>query len=304
MSTHRGKLLFIVNPVAGKQKVKGMEPQFRQILEDGGFELTRVETLKDKNAQAIVEEMGENFDTIVCIGGDGTLKETLCGTRSLSKRVPVGYVPLGTTNDFANSLGVSTDPIKACKDIVNGMPVEIDMGCLSTDESFIYVAAFGNFVDMSYSTPQKLKNRLGLAAYYVNALKNALHMHGYQAKAVCDDGTAFEGKFFYGGASNSKSIAGIHALGKCGVDLSDGKHELVLIDWAKNFPAFLVTMLKTIAKKDVRGNKYIHIHPCKEVTFYFDTPTSFTLDGEYGGDHTQITARNEEHAVSVILNRK
>lgn len=297
------KTLFIVNPVAGKQKVKGLEPRFQQILTDAGLKLTRVETQKDKNAQAIVEEQGEQYDLIVCIGGDGTLKETLCGTMSFEREVPVGYIPLGTTNDFANSLGIPTDPVEACKNIATGVATPIDMGVLSSGEKFIYVAAFGNFVDMSYSTPQAWKNRLGLAAYYLNGAKNALTMHGYKAKVTCDDGTVYEGKYFYGGASNSKSIAGIHALGKCGVDLSDGNHELVLIDWAKNFPAFLMTMLKTIATKDIKGNKYIHVHPGKSFKFEFDEPVNFTLDGEYGGDHTELTAGNAHHAVSIILPR-
>ena len=296
------ELLLIVNPVAGKQKVRGLENEFHKILKDGGFNITRVETQKEKNAQAITEEMAESFDLIVCIGGDGTLKETLCGTMNLNREIPVGYIPLGTTNDFANSLGISTDPITACRDIVRGVATPIDMGRLSTGESFIYVAAFGNFVDMSYSTPQAWKNKLGLAAYYLNAGKSALKMHPFEARITCDDGTVYEGKYFYGGASNSKSIAGIHALGKCGVDLSDGAHEMVLIDWPKNFPAFLATMLKTIAKKDVKGNKYIHIHPGKKFTFRFENPTPFTLDGEFGGEHTEITAENVEHAVSIILN--
>ncbi len=298
--------MFIMNPVAGKKKIKNSAIDLIRLFDNAGFEVTACCTQKDFNAQKIVESRAQGYDLIVCCGGDGTLKETICGVMALGTDIPIGFIPLGTTNDFAFSLGVPTDPIRAAQAIIDGEPKPFDMGISGSGDKFIYVAAFGNFTDLSYSTSQKLKNRLGLLAYYLGTAKAVFKLHGYPAKITTDSGDVFEGRYFYVSMSNSLSVAGMHVLTDYGVDLADGRHELIMIEMPNNifkFLKFLFTTLGTLATKDIGANKYINVKRVQNVKFAFPEPTPFTFDGEFGGAHTEIETKNLYHEVNIILHK-
>lgn len=159
------KLLLIVNPVSGKKMAKRYMMKMINRFDEAGYSVTACCTQKNKNAYDITLTRGAGFDLIVCVGGDGTLKETVAGVMKLGKDIPLGFIPLGSTNDFAKSLGIPTDVSDAVDAIINGTPMPVDMGVFGKD-SFIYVAGFGNFTAISYSANQKVKNVLGKNAYY------------------------------------------------------------------------------------------------------------------------------------------
>ena len=292
------KLLLIVNPVSGQKKAKNYVADMMIAFEMASYEVKTVLTEKDKNAYAVVKEMGADYDVIVCVGGDGTLKETVCGVMEGGKDQPIGYIPMGTTNDFANSLKIPTKDVHAAiENIVNGTPKPVDMGRYE-NENFIYVAGFGNFTAISYACNQKLKNALGNKAYYLQAVPDFFKMKSYYARVEAD-GEKFEGKYFYGALSNSYGIGGMPVLHNIGVRFDDGLHELVLVKWFKN-PKELVALAIAMLKKDVIHNPNVIIRHVKEAKFEFDKPTAFTLDGEFGGDQTAIDIKTIEHAVNII----
>ena len=177
---NKQKMLLVVNPVSGKKLAKQYMMRIINRFDQAGYSVTACCTQINKNAYEIVRTRGREFDIVVCCGGDGTLKETICGIMSLGTDIPVGYLPMGSTNDFAHSLEIPTDVFAAVEAIINGEPTPVDIANFG-DEFFIYVAAFGNFTAISYSATQKAKNILGKNAYYLQAVHDFFHMKPYPA---------------------------------------------------------------------------------------------------------------------------
>ena len=297
------KLLLIINPIAGKKRGIDFLPEIVKRFEDVGYDVETRYTEIDKNATVVTLNYGEDKDVIVCCGGDGTLKETICGVMTLESSAKIGYIPLGTTNDFAHSLHIPTDPLEAVDTIINGKKLKVDIGDFNGDEQFIYVSCFGNFCDVSYKAKQKLKNKIGRGAYYWETAKEVHKIRGFKAKIQCEDGEIIEGNFFYGGVSNSYSVAGFPVLTKAGVEFDDGLHELALIRMPKN-PADLVTILRDmVITKDVLHNEHIVVKHGKSFKFYFEKPVNWTLDGENGGDHDFVEVKTLENAVTIIVEK-
>lgn len=295
------QLLLIVNPTAGKRRATDYLPQITKKFEEANFEVETRYTEIDKNATGVTLQHGEGKELIVCVGGDGTLKETICGVMEKNLEVKIGYIPLGTTNDFAHSVNIPTDALKAVDAIIGGEEMPVDIGDFNGKEQFIYVSCFGNFCDVSYKAKQSLKNKIGRGAYYWETLKEVPKLKGYKARIECDDGEIIEGKFFYGGVSNSYSIAGFPVLTKAGVKFNDGLHELALIRMPKN-PAQLMSVLKAMfVTKDVLNNEFLVVRRGKSFKFYFEDEVDWTLDGESGGMHKFVEVKTKEHAVTIMV---
>lgn len=294
------KMLLVVNPVSGKKMAKQYMMRMINRFDQAGYNVTACCTQIDKNAFDIVKARGGEFDIIVCCGGDGTLKETVCGVLTLGKDIPVGYLPMGSTNDFAHSLNIPTDVFAAVEAIINGEPKPVDIGKFG-DEYFIYVAGFGNFTAISYGVNQKVKNVLGKNAYYVQAAKDFVKMRPYHARVEAD-GEFFEGDWFYGAASNSYAVGGMPVLHNIGVEFDDGLHELVLVRMFKNLGE-LLRLANDMVHKTVAQNDNVIIRHCKHIKFMFDDPTPFTLDGEFGGNQLEVEATTLKHAVRIMVQK-
>lgn len=294
------KMLLVVNPVSGKKLAKQYMMRMINRFDQAGYNVTACCTQINKNAYDIVKNRGREFDIVVCCGGDGTLKETVCGIMELGLDIPVGYLPMGSTNDFAHSMNIPTDVFEAVEAIINGEPKPVDIGKFG-DENFIYVAGFGNFTAISYSANQKLKNVLGKNAYYLQAVKEFFRMKPFHARVEAD-GEFFEGDYFYGEASNSYSIAGMPVLHNMGVEFDDGKHELILVEMFKS-PADILRLANDMVHKTVADNPSVIIRHCDHIKFMFDEPTPFTLDGEFGGEHLEVEAKTLKHAVKIMVQK-
>ena len=294
------KMLLVVNPVSGKKMAKQYMMRMINRFDQAGYNVTACCTQINKNAYDIVKNRGREFDIVVCCGGDGTLKETVCGIMELGLDIPVGYLPMGSTNDFAHSMNIPTDVFEAVEAIINGEPKPVDIGKFG-DENFIYVAGFGNFTAISYSANQKLKNVLGKNAYYLQAVKEFFRMKPFHARVEAD-GEFFEGDYFYGEASNSYSIAGMPVLHNMGVEFDDGKHELILVEMFKS-PADILRLANDMVHKTVADNPSVIIRHCDHIKFMFDEPTPSTLDGEFGGEHLEVEAKTLKHAVKIMVQR-
>lgn len=295
------KLLLIINPIAGKKRGVDCLPQVVSKFEESGFEVETRYTEIDKNATVITREYGSDKDIVACIGGDGTLKETICGVMELGLDCQIGYIPMGTTNDFAHSLHIPTDAVKAAEVIIKGKEMQIDIGDFDNKDKFIYVSCFGNFCNISYGTKQSLKNKLGRAAYYLSTVKEVPKLKSYKAKIECEDGEIIEGKFFYCGVSNSYSVAGFPVLTKSGVKFDDGLHELALIRMPKN-PAQLASILNAMfITREVASNKYLVLRRGKKFKFYCDEEYEWSFDGEYGGKHKFAEITTKENAIRILV---
>lgn len=297
-------LLLIVNPIAGKRHAVDYQPEIVEKFQEIGYEVQVRYTEFDKNAYYVTKKYGKDSDIIVCCGGDGTLKETVCGVMEMNLQAKIGYIPCGTTNDFAHSLHIPTDLDDAIETILDGHTMAIDIGDFNGQDQFIYVSCFGNFCDVSYKAKQSLKNKVGRAAYYWETAKEVTKIKGFKAKIECDDGEVIEGNFFYGGVSNSYSVAGFPVLKKSGVEFDDGLHELALIRMPKN-PAQLASILNAMfVTRDVINNKYLVVKKGKNFKFYFEDEVNWTLDGENGGNHSFAEIKTQENAVEIFCKKK
>ncbi len=276
--TDSKKILLIINPIAGKLTTKASRFQMAELFRNNGYQVDLQTTKAKGHATELVLEHGLNNDMVVCCGGDGTLNEVISGIMQLGVKLPVGYIPAGTTNDFATSLNLSKRIEKAAQDIINGQERTLDIGCFNGRRYFNYIASFGAFTGSSYSTPQSYKNIIGHLAYILEGVKDIPNIHPQHVKVEVNN-EIYEDDYIFGAVSNSTSIGGIVKLDGSTVDLNDGLLELILVKSPKT-AMDLHKIILFLSKKDY-NNEMITFLKTQEATFYMDEPTSWTVDGEY-----------------------
>jgi len=293
------KLLLIINPMAGKSMYKEGLGEALSILAKGGYETTVRFTEKTGHAAQLAHELGEMFDVVACIGGDGTLSEVMEGVVGLDPQPLIGYFPLGTANDVATTLKLPKSNIPAAAErIVSGTPMDFDLGTFGNDGNFTYVAAFGAFTDVSYATPQQEKQALGHFAYVLEGMMRLPKIANVHAKVEYDGGM-IEDDFILGGLVNSTSVAGLIHLDPSKIRLNDGLFELTLVRLPKSI-GDLRTILRDLINQDYTG-PFFKIVPTSYAKFTFNKPVPWTRDGESGGEHTEIEFRNIRNAVKIIV---
>lgn len=283
------KLLFIFNPHSGKGQIKGNIAEILDIFTKSGYEVTVRPTQATLDAYDYIRLHANEYDRIVVSGGDGTLNEAVKGIMSfdISERKKLGYIPAGTTNDVATTLGIPKNMIEAAKIAANGEPFQCDIGQFN-DATFNYVAAFGAFTEVSYDTPQESKNALGHMAYLWEGIKLLPNLTSHHVK-ITHDGGEFEGDIFLCIILNSTSVAGIHNTGKImNVDLNDGLFEMLVFKKSTNLLEFQA-ILTGLMKGEASGDGYV-ILKSSSFEFKSDDKIKWTLDGEYGGatDHAKV----------------
>ena len=221
------KILFVMNPKAGTKKAqKYLADILGEFCGAGHTVITHVTAGPGDAIQAVIRYSKE-VDLVVCCGGDGTFNETVNGIMQCGIHVPIGYIPAGSTNDFAASLKLPTQPIKAARAILEGKPVRYDIGQFGS-RYFSYVASFGAFTKASYATPQSVKNTLGHTAYILEGIQELSQIRPIHVKLELDE-EVIEDDFLFGAISNSTSVGGILTLDPQQVDMQDGKFEILLV---------------------------------------------------------------------------
>lgn len=284
------RVLLIVNPVAGKKQIK---PNFFNIvteMSDAGCQIVVKTTTGRGDATDFAYKAAKNdeCDLIVCAGGDGTFNETLSGVlKSGNDKVELGYIPAGSTNDFANSLKIPLKPVAAVKSILKNEPTLIDVGKFN-DRYFSYIASFGIFTASSYSASQAVKNVFGHLTYVFESVKDLSNITKYHIKATVDD-KEFEDDYIFGAISNSTAVGGVVKLKDGVVDLSDGEFEVTFVRNPANLAEFN-KIVTAITSSKLEGCDMIDFVRGSKVTIESDTPISWSLDGEFadGGTHTEI----------------
>lgn len=293
------KLLFIINPKAGRTAIKNDLFEIIMTFSKAGYEVVTYPTTGPEDAERKVCADGADYDLIVCAGGDGTLENTVCGYMKMGvNKVPLGYIPAGTTNDFARSLKISRKPLEAAKQIVNGEQSLIDVGRFD-DKYFIYIAAFGIFTDISYSTNQSLKKIMGHSAYIVEALKNIANYRGFKLEAEFDNALV-SGEYIYGMITNSFSVAGFKIRGAKHVVLDDGKFDCLFIKMPQNANE-LQQIITALLTNNIAGNELFFECKASKVVIRSETAIPWTLDGEFGGSRKEVTIYNQEKAIVIYL---
>ena len=291
------KLLFIINPVTAKTAITPALIDILDTFERAGYEVTTHVTQYKNDTQETARAVGEQVDVIVCAGGDGTLNETVSGVIGFAKKPKIGYIPSGTTNDFAMSWGIPRKPLAAAERIAAGEAVPIDVNTFC-GRPYIYVAAFGAFTEASYATPQPMKQSLGWSAYIFEGLKSLPSIRPIRMKLTYDGGEA-EGAFLYGMISNTRRVGGFDLRMKEEISPSDGLMEVILIRQPDN-PADNGKMLGAVLMQDT-SSEYIVFAHTKRLIFEAEEPVSWTVDGENGGAVQSGEIAVMEHAIELFL---
>ena len=293
-------MLFVYNPMAGKEQIKNKLSDIVQILCNAGYDINIVSTRAAGDATRIVAERGNEFDYIVCSGGDGTMNEVAAGLMQLEKRPVCGYIPAGTVNDFASSLKIPKIMKNAANLITTGSVFNCDMGKFN-DRYFTYVAGFGAFTEVSYQTPQEWKNALGKAAYFIEALKHIPDIKAHHMIIEYDDGI-IEDDFILGLVSNSVSVAGYKAYSKMNIMMDDGLFEAIFIKTQRN-PIELQGTINSLLSKKFDGDRILQFSSSK-IKISCQDQVQWTLDGEDGGICSEVTMCNYQYALPIICDKR
>ena len=289
------KLLFVMNPCAGMRKANKLLPEILGLFNRHGYDVHVHITEGRADAQAVVASRGAEMDLVVCCGGDGTFNETVSGILQSGAKTPVGYIPAGSTNDFAVSLGLKSSPLEAAKAIMEGQETQYDVGCFG-GRYFTYVASFGIFTKASYATPQSMKNTLGHAAYILEGIQELSQLRKYPVKMELD-GEVLEGEYLFGAISNSTSMGGVLKLDPKQVDMADGLFEILLVRMPKDLLE-LSDCINAIQKQNYNC-KMMTFRTAKKVTVHAQMGMDWTLDGEREPGHEQIEVENIHLAITL-----
>ncbi len=290
------KMLFVMNPYAGQRRANRYLADILTVFNRADYEVTVHMTAGSGDATEVVRTRAAGMDLVVCCGGDGTFNETVSGLLAAGVDIPVGYIPAGTTNDFAASLKLPTTPLAAAKYIAEGTPVSYDIGRFD-QRYFTYVASFGAFTKSSYATPQSVKNALGHTAYILSGISELSQIHKEHVRLEVGQ-RVIEDDFIFGAICNSTSVGGILTLDPKVVDMADGQFEVLLV----RFPNSLAELAECI--QAVQTQKY----NCAMITFlsadklkvYANPEMSWTLDGEHAAGMPEIAIENQHLAIRLM----
>lgn len=293
-------MLFIINPFAGQKKGgKHLSDMLLELSKAGLDPIVHI-TTGQGDATVAAEKYAKDVDLVVCCGGDGTLNETITGVLRAGADTPIGYVPAGTTNDFAANLGLSGNPVQAVTDILEGEPTPYDVGRFNS-RYFSYVASFGAFTRSSYNVPQNIKNALGHTAYVLGGISEISQIRKEHIRMEID-GQVVEDDFLFGAICNSTSIGGILTLDPKQVDLGDGLLEVMLVRSARNLAE--IGECISAVQNQTYNCEMITFRSARQIKITADPEMPWTLDGEREDGHQEIMVENLHHAIRMVHRRK
>ena len=291
------QLLLILNPCAGQRRANRMLPEIIRTFWDFGYRCVTYVTAQSGDPTCYLAEHAGEFERVVCIGGDGTLNETIAGVLQSGVDLPIGYIPAGTTNDYANSIGLSSDVLRAARDAAGGEIQRLDVGSFN-GRYFSYTASCGAFTRTSYSTPQSLKNTLGHLAYILEGIKDLPSIRPYHLR-VETESSVLEDDFIFCAITNSTSVGGILKLDKELVSLNDGLFEVMLIR-SPEVAIQLTSIIHGITAMDL-PNEMVHFFEAGQIRVTSDEDIEWTLDVERAEGGSVAEMRNLHSAIQIVL---
>ena len=290
------KMLFVLNPYAGTRKANKVLAEILAEFNRADYNVRVYITSGPQDAIEAVKKIAPGMDLVVCCGGDGTFNETITAILQAGLQTPIGYIPAGSTNDFANSLHLSTDPLTAARQIISGTPAFLDAG-LFGDRYFSYVASFGAFTKASYATPQNVKNALGHTAYLLEGIHELSQIHTSHVRLEVD-GNVLEDDYLFGAVCNSTSVGGILTLDPAQVDMGDGMFEILLVRAPRDLSEITECILAV--QKQQYNCRMMTFLSAKEVNIFADADMFWTLDGEKASGSSSVRVTNLHHAIQLI----
>lgn len=288
-------MLFMYNPKAGKAQIRNHLVDILDVFVKEGYEVTVYPTQARGDAIKKTRRKKDKYDIVVCSGGDGTLDEVFTGMMQCKKKVPIGYIPAGSTNDFAVSLKLSKNMVQAAEDIVTGENFPVDVGMFN-DDVFVYIAAFGLFTEVTYETDQQIKNVLGHMAYLLEGMKRLATIKTYKLKVTVGE-EVIEDEFLFGMITNSHSVGGFQKITGNNVELNDGEFEVTLIKRPMN-PIELNRVMAALVDRDI-DTECMYCFKASEVRIESEEEVAWTLDGEFGGSHKEVTVKNLHKSLEI-----
>ena len=289
-------MLFILNPCAGTKKANKMLADILAVFNRAGFDVHTYITAGPQDAIGAVKKLAPGMDLLACCGGDGTFNETITGLLEAKLDIPIGYIPAGSTNDFASSLHLPTDPVAAARQITSGTPERFDIGQFGS-RFFSYVASFGAFTKASYATSQNIKNALGHTAYMLEGIRELSQIRKTHVRLELD-GEPLEDDYLFGAVCNSTSVGGILTLDPNQVDMGDGMFEVLLVraprEWGE------ITECIAAVQKQQYNCRMMTFRSARQVKIYADADMLWTLDGERALGSSEVTVTNLHHAITLI----
>lgn len=294
------KMYFILNLQSGKATISSKLALVIDMFTKAGYEVTARPTQERMDACAAAKyACGQGFDLIVCSGGDGTLNEVIQGVMRSENKLPIGYIPAGSTNDFARGVGIPRNIIDAAQWIIDGKEYPCDIGSFN-DKYFTYIAAFGAFTEVTYETSQQVKNVLGHVAYVLNGISRLKNIKSYHMKITYDEET-IEDNYIFGMVTNSSSVAGLLSLNEFLLD--DGLYEVTLIKTPSN-PLDLQRIIHSLLNIDIDiDTAYIKSFRTSKIKFECSEEIQWTIDGEFGGAYKSVDICNNKQAIVLMADR-
>ena len=290
------KLLFVFNPRSGMGLIKNHLLEIVDVMVKAGYDPTVYPTQERGDAIRKVKADGAKYDRIVCSGGDGTLDEVVTGVREAGLSTPLGYIPASSTNDFARTLGIPSDMVNAAEIAVGEHIFPCDVGQF-IDDTFIYIVGFGIFTEISYDTPQELKNILGHAAYILSAAKSLTSIPNYLMQIEAN-GEVIQDRFIYGMVTNSLSVGGFKGITGKDVELDDGEFEVTLIKSPTN-PIELNEIIGYLTGI-IHETKMVYAFKTSHIQIRSRSSVAWTVDGENGGEHWSVDIRNHHRCLNIL----
>ena len=289
------KILFIFNPAAGRGRIKSKLFDIVDTFVKHGYRVQVYPTQQKGDATSIIANEQDNYDLLVCAGGDGTLNEIITGQIYSGKFVPIGLIPSGSMNDVSHSFKISKNIMTAVRGIITGKPYSMDIGKFN-DKYFIYVAAFGAFTNVSYTTSQKNKNVIGNLAYYLEGIKQLSDLKPKLVRVEYGD-KVIEEEFLIGMVTNSLYIGGFKNLNYDKTSLNDGLLEILLVKMPKNV-SDLQAIVTSLINYKINDDHMYYIQTAKlSIT---SDKMEWSLDGEFGGIYENIEIENCNKAIKII----
>lgn len=295
------ELLFIYNPQAGQGKARGKLADIVNAFSTNGYLTTVYPTQAPGDATGLVRTIGKRYGRIVCCGGDGTLHEVVAALMEMDAPPVLGYIPAGTTNDFSRNLDLPRDMAQAAEIAAAGPTMRCDMGRFN-GHSFVYVAAFGAFTDVSYDTPQQFKNLFGHLAYVLEGIGRLGSIRSWNMRVEYDGGE-LEGEFIFGMVSNTRSVGGFKGWPAQEVELDDGQFEVILVRAPKN-PLELQAILHSVITQSPGGDGPLVGFHTRSLKLTCGEEVAWTLDGEYGGSHREVQVENVQKVLELCYRKK
>ena len=295
---NKQNILLVINPVSGRRKIKPLLYKIIDMLCKNGCKTTIFITSQRGDAISIVKDNAIGFQKIICCGGDGTLNEVFTGLNIINAQIPVGYIPTGTTNDFANTLKLPRRFVKAAMVALHGESRSLDLGSFNEGKFFTYVASFGVFTNVAYKTPQWLKNSIGRISYYLYGASILRETRAHTVKITADN-KELSGDFIFGSVTNTTVLGGFFRFLQDDVCLDDGFFEVLLIRAPKT-PKDLQIIFDSILKRRYNDDRVL-LFKAKSLKFSFAEAVPWTVDGEFAGEVDCARIENLHKTARIIV---